>query len=122
MPGLFTPSDAVRYLRTYVPIAWGLLLAWLITRVPVIGDVIAYLETELGMPWLVEGIGLALTGLVVAAFYWLASKLAALSPGLSKWLLGSDQVPIYFPHPKVAEIVVTEIEIVPPDTQEKPTS
>lgn len=94
------PIDPVAYIRQYVPVAYGLLLTWLTTRIPPVGEFIAFLKANFGLSD--EFVVLVLSFFVVAGFYWVARKLGQRWPAVEKYLLGSSQVPIYVEQNKPA--------------------
>lgn len=89
-----TPPDnpvsnyVVSQLRTWVPIAWGALLAWAVSQVPA-------LEPYLNAPGMVA-IGGALAGVLAGAWYllWRAVE-KKLPAGLTRILLGANSRPVY---------------------------
>lgn len=88
-------------IRTGVPALIGYLLAQLIAAVPVVADVIAFLdknlsELTLGVP-LVHIIEAAAVAGVIALYYWTARKVGAKWPKLERYLLGSELTPVYAP-------------------------
>ncbi|WP_353809062.1 hypothetical protein [Agromyces sp. SYSU T00194] len=101
-----TRSDMfVAVIRTAVPTAIGSLLAWLISQIPAVGDV---LETVDGILLDVFPDGavtaaavltsLAVAG-VVALYYWLARLVGQRFPAVERFLLGSAKTPTYTPPP-----------------------
>lgn len=87
-------------IRTLVPALWGLALSWLISQWPVVATVLDWLTAQLGAD-VRTIIGLALTGLVIAGWYWLIRKLGEWFPAAQKWIerlgLGSSKTPTYEP-------------------------
>ncbi|WP_394685330.1 hypothetical protein [uncultured Microbacterium sp.] len=88
-------------IRTAVPAAIGWLLALLISRIPVVADIIVTIDGTLataapGVPGLTVAalLNAAAIGLVVAAYYWLVRQLGRRWPAVERWLLGSAQQPI----------------------------
>jgi hypothetical protein len=88
-------------IRTAVPAAIGWLLALLISRIPVVADIIGAIDGTLataapGVPGLTVSalLNAAAIGLVVAAYYWLVRQLGRRWPAVERWLLGSAQQPI----------------------------
>lgn len=81
-------------IRTLVPALWGVAIAWIITRIPAVQDVLTWLSDTLGTD-ATNAIGWLLTALVIAGYYWLARKLTARFPALEKILIGSSLVPTY---------------------------
>lgn len=88
------------YARTIVPVFLGLLIAKLVAAIPVVGEVILFVDTvfaEAGYVG-VTVIGLlntVITALVVLAYYWLANLIARRFPLLSGVLTGSSVRPVY---------------------------
>lgn len=89
-----TPPDnpvsnyVVSQLRTWVPIAWGSLLAWAVSQVPA-------LEPYLNAPGMVA-VGGALAGVLAGVWYllWRAVE-KKLPAGLTRILLGANSRPVY---------------------------
>lgn len=89
-----TPPDnpvsnyVVSLLRTWVPIAWGSILAWAVSQVPA-------LEPYLNSPGMVA-VGGALAGVLAGAWYllWRAVE-KKLPAGLTRILLGANSRPVY---------------------------
>lgn len=78
----------VSLLRTWVPVAWGSLLAWGVTQVPALEP---YLNAE-GM----VAIGGALAGLLTGLWYLLWRTVEKKLPaGLTRFLLGANSRPVY---------------------------
>jgi hypothetical protein len=93
------PIDPVGYIRTYVPIAVGAVLGWLVATVTVVRDVIVWLDANLaaflpGASWR-ELLNAAAIATVTALYYWGARQVGRRWPKLEKWLLGSSAVPLY---------------------------
>ena len=92
------PDKVIARLRTVVPIAWGAVVAWVLTRVPAARSVLDGLGVDLADPAIVAQVQGAVTALVSAAWYWVWSKLG---PHLPAWLmrlvLGSAATPTYGP-------------------------
>lgn len=86
--------DPIAYIRTYVPVLWGSLLAFLIGRFPAVGDVLAWIDLNFGSGWRGLAITLATAG-VIAAYYWVARQIGRRWPAAEKWLIGSSSQPIY---------------------------
>lgn len=89
-----TPPDnpvsnyVVSLLRTWVPIAWGSLLAWTVSQVPA-------LEPYLNSPGMVA-VGGALAGVLAGAWYLLWRTVEKKLPaGLTRILLGANSRPVY---------------------------
>jgi hypothetical protein len=91
--------DPRAYIRTYVPVAWGALLGWLVIKFTAVASAIAWLDSVI--PVLVPGtdwrelLNAATVAAVTALFYWGARKIGKRWPRLEKWLLGSSAVPVY---------------------------
>jgi hypothetical protein len=88
--------DPIGYIRTYVPLGIGLILGWLITKVPVVADAILWLDANLpdGFDWrsALDAIAIAL---VTAGYYRLAREIGRRWPAAEKFLLGSSATPTY---------------------------
>lgn len=90
----------IAIIRTGVPALIGAFLAWLLTKIPTVADVIATLDGVLtdagfaGVTFLGILQALAIAA-VIAAYYWVARKLSDRFPTLRKWLQGSSLVPTY---------------------------
>lgn len=89
-----TPPDnpisnyVVSLLRTWVPIAWGSILAWAVSQVPA-------LEPYLNSPGMVA-VGGALAGVLAGAWYLLWRVVEKKLPaGLTRILLGANSRPVY---------------------------
>jgi hypothetical protein len=81
-------SDAVvAWLRTAVPVGWGMLITFLLSRFPAVHELLSG-----------PAVTALVTGLVVAVWYslwkWLEPRLPA---PLRTFLLGYDRPPVYFP-------------------------
>lgn len=88
-------SDRITALiRTLVPALYGVALAWLVGRFPVVQDALAWLTDTVGVD-VTAGIGLFLTAVTIAGYYWVARKLGARFPTIEKFLLGRSAIPIY---------------------------
>lgn len=75
----------VSWLRTVVPTAWGAVVAFLLSRVPEIHEVLVS-----------PGVTMAVTGAVVMLWYSLFRKLEPHIPAwLTALLLGSNRRPVY---------------------------
>lgn len=97
-----TRSDRfIATIRTYVPAAVGAFIAWLVTKIPAVADVLTAIDNEIQRAGLVGftamGIiqSLALAG-VIALYYWLVRVISPKYPWVEKWLLGSANLPVYF--------------------------
>lgn len=89
-------------IRTAVPAAIGWLLALLISRIPVVADIIGVIDSTLaqaapGVPGLTVSALLSAAGIaaVVAAYYWAVRQAGRRWPAIERWLLGSAQQPVY---------------------------
>lgn len=88
-------------IRTGVPALVGLILAQLIAHVPVVAEIITFIDRELSL--ITEGVPVAqilaaaATAGVIAAYYYAARLVGARWPVVEKWLLGRSVVPIYIP-------------------------
>lgn len=87
--------DPVSYLRTYVPLAWGSLLAFLGSKLPFVADALAFVDGQFGDGWR-HLTGALATAAVIAGFYWAARQIGRRWPAAEKWLIGSSSVPVYF--------------------------
>lgn len=105
--------DAVAYLRTAVPAAWGSLLALLAAQIPAIAGLFALVDTQFGESWRKITEALA-TAAVIFGYYWLARQIGRRWPAAEKWLIGSSSQPVYVTQEVAAEIAPTsEIAVVP---------
>jgi hypothetical protein len=88
--------DPIGYIRTYVPLGIGLILGWLLTRVPAVADAILWLDANLpaGFDWRSALDAIAIAG-VTALYYWVARQVGLRWPAAEKWLLGSSATPTY---------------------------
>jgi uncharacterized membrane-anchored protein len=89
----------VATIRTGVPTLVGLILAWLITKIPAVADILAFIDTNLaavtgGVP-VATVLGLAATAGIVSLYYYLARLAGSRWPAVEKWLLGQSLVPVY---------------------------
>lgn len=89
-------------IRTAVPGAIGALIAWLVSRIPAVADIIVTIDGILaaaapGVPGLtvVALLNAGAIGAAIAAYYWLARELGRRWPIVERFLLGSAQQPIY---------------------------
>lgn len=84
-------------IRTAVPGMIGYALAWLISRVPAVADIIAAIDAVLATSapgfTVVVILNLAALGLVIAAYYWAARKIGKRWPIVERFLLGSARTP-----------------------------
>lgn len=93
------PIDPTAYIRTYVPLAVGAILGWLIATYTIVADAIRLLDTNVavflpGANWR-ELLNAAAIATVTALYYWGARQVGRRWPGLERWLLGSASVPQY---------------------------
>lgn len=93
------PIDPRSYIRTYVPLAIGAVLGWLITQFTAVANAIAWADVQLpvlfaGSDWR-ELLNAAAIATVTALYYWGARKIGRRWPAAEKWLLGSSAVPQY---------------------------
>lgn len=91
--------DPTGYIRTYVPIAIGAILGWLIATYTIVADAIRWLDTNVavflpGTNWR-ELLNAAAIATVTALYYWGARQIGRRWPSLERWLLGSSAVPLY---------------------------
>lgn len=91
--------DPTSYIRTYVPIAIGAVLGWLIATYTIASDAITWLDANAatllpGADWR-ELLNAAAIATVTALYYWGARQVGRRWPSLEKWLLGSSAVPLY---------------------------
>ncbi len=88
--------DPIGYIRTYVPLAIGLILGFVVTRVPAVADAIVWLDANLpdGFDWR-AALNAVSIALVTAGYYWLARQIGRRWPEAEKWLLGSSATPTY---------------------------
>lgn len=86
--------DPVAYIRTIVPVLYGLGIAKLIALIPAVQSVIDFLNAQIGPIWEQVIIGLA-TAAITFAYYWLARQIGRRWPSAEKWLLGSSAKPVY---------------------------
>lgn len=84
---MINSDKVVAWLRTVVPVGWGALVAFLLSRFPALHELLVN-----------PAVTMAVTGLVVAAWYslwkWLEPRLPAWATVL---VLGFDRPPVYFP-------------------------
>lgn len=81
-------------IRTGIPALWGALILFLVSRFPIIGELIAAISEWAGQD-VTLALGLLFTVLVITAYYWVARKLGARFPWLERWLMGRSVVPVY---------------------------
>lgn len=86
-------------IRTAVPAAVGVFIAWLITRIPAVADVISWIDAQIAQVapgvTVVAALGAICVGLVTAAYYWIVRQLGRRWPVIERYLLGSSKAPIY---------------------------
>lgn len=104
-------------IRTAVPAAIGWLLALLISRIPIVADIIGTIDSTLataapGVPGLTVAalLNAAAIGAVVAAYYWLVRQVGRRWPDVERWLLGSSQQPVYAKQNADGVYVITGLE------------
>lgn len=73
------------WIRTYVPVVWGFLVTFLLTRIPAVG-------TLLGDPHVYAAVDTAVTGVWYGVFRWLELHLP---PWLTRLVLGANTAPVY---------------------------
>jgi hypothetical protein len=86
--------DPLAYLRTYVPVIWGSLLAFVAGKVPFVADGFALVDAQLGAGWRDLAAALA-TAAVIAGYYYAARQIGRRFPAAEKWLVGSSARPVY---------------------------
>ena len=88
--------DPRAYIRTYVPIAIGAALGWLLTTYTWLADFLAGVASWLpaGTNW-VDLLDQAAIVAVTALYYWGARQVGKRWPKIERWLLGSSAVPNY---------------------------
>lgn len=92
---MITNNDRiVSTIRTFVPALIGLLIARLVAAVPVVADVLAWVDEATGAPTATL-LSLVATALVIAAYYWVVRRLAARWPWLEGFL-GSTKTPVEY--------------------------
>jgi len=103
-------TDAiVARLRTLVPVAWGSLIAWLLTAAPWVGDVLNFLHIDptslAAQSWV--------TLVSIAGFYELVRRvqpwLNVNAPWLAKILAGSTLMPSYSEPVLANGLTLTEV-------------
>lgn len=95
-----TRSDLIiATIRTAIPGAIGWLIAWLIARIPVVADVIAWIDGVLATSapgyTVVVLLNLVAVGLTIAVYYRAVRWSGQRWPGIERWLLGSAMQPVY---------------------------
>ena len=89
-------------IRTAIPAAVGAFLAWLISRIPAVADVIAATDGVLaeaapGFKLTTAGLlAAACIGLVTGAYYWAAREAGKRWPIVERFLLGSVRQPVTY--------------------------
>jgi len=89
-------------IRTAIPAAVGAFLAWLISRVPAVGDMIAAVDgvlAEAAPGFNLTAAGLlaaACIGLVTGAYYWAVREAGKRWPIVERFLLGSVRQPVSY--------------------------
>ena len=100
-------------IRTGVPVLWGLALAWLISRFPHIATALDWLTEQLGADAR-HAIGLFLTAVVVALYYWVIRTMGERFPSARPWIerygLGSSKTPTYLVPARVIDRDGNEIQ------------
>jgi hypothetical protein len=86
--------DPVAYFRTYVPVAIGSLITFLLAQFTWLNTAITYVDSTYGNGWR-DLLIAAATAAVIALYYWGARKIGARWPKAEKWLLGSSATPVY---------------------------
>ncbi len=93
-------------IRTAVPAAIGWLIAWLISRVPAVADIIATIDGILATSAPGFTVSLILTaiavGLVTALYYWAVREAGKRWPIVERFLLGSAKQPATYVMPEDA--------------------
>lgn len=95
---ILPPIDPTAYFRTFVPALVGSLLAFLAGLTPVVAEIFAFIDTQLGSGWRDIIAALATAG-VIFGYYWIARQIGRRWPAAEKWLLGSSSTPIYIGSP-----------------------
>jgi hypothetical protein len=86
--------NPVAYIRTYVPVAIGSLITFLLAQFSWLNDAIAYVNSTYGTGWR-DLLVAAATAAVIALYYWGARQVGKRWPAAEKWLLGSSATPVY---------------------------
>lgn len=87
-------SWGVSIIRTYVPVAWGALVGWLLTLVPA-------LEPLLNDPEVGQGATTVLFAVCVFVWYFLARLIEPrLGPVLTRLIIGANTQPTYLGGPE----------------------
>jgi hypothetical protein len=104
--------NPVAYIRTFVPVAVGSLLAWAVSLFPAVDSAIHYVNVTFGTSWRDLAVSVA-TATVIGAYYWAARQVGRKWPAAEKWLLGSSATPLYVA--PTAPIAVPPVApVVPP--------
>lgn len=84
---------AASWIRTTVPILWGVLLTQITIRIPCVHD---FLQSQQ-----IIGLGVAIAGAITTAWYSLWRKIEPkLPPWMTRIVLGSNTTPIYVTPPE----------------------
>jgi hypothetical protein len=96
MTDTFPPirDRAVAYIRTYVPILVGSILAYLIAHFTIAASLLVQAQVVFG-PSVKDILAAAATAAVIALYYYGARQLGKRWPKAEKWLLGSSATPTY---------------------------
>lgn len=86
--------DPIAYIRTYVPVLVGSILAYLIAHITFVAAAVAFVDKQFGQSWR-DLLVAAATAAVIALYYYAARQVGKRWPGAEKWLLGSSAVPTY---------------------------
>lgn len=88
--------DPLGYIRTYVMLAIGSLLGYLIATYTWVANLVAFLDSTLPAELNVEKLlNVIVIAAVTALYYWVARQLGRRWPAAEKWLLGSSAKPAY---------------------------
>lgn len=90
----------VSYLRTFVPIWWGVIVTGALARVGWLGGVLTTLGLDPTAPVVVSAVTSLAIGLWYAAWRWLEPRLP---DWLTRVVLGSAKAPTYAPPAPVGE-------------------
>lgn len=86
-------SKGVSFIRTYVPLAWGALVGYLVTLVPALAPV-------LNDPGVGDGVTTLIIGVCVVLWYALARMIEPhLPPVLTRLIIGANTQPTYLGGP-----------------------
>jgi hypothetical protein len=87
-------SWGVSIIRTYVPVAWGALVGWLLTLVPALAPLLN--DPEVG-----QGATTVLIAASVFVWYFLARLIEPrLGPVLTRLIIGANAQPVYLGGPE----------------------